>query len=57
MKIRECGRDRPDLLEKELETCTAQLDAVQNSLHFHLSFVAEGISSLPSSIVYLFCPF
>lgn len=41
MKIRECGRERPDLLEKELETCCAQLDAVQNSLHFHLSFIAE----------------
>lgn len=41
MKIRECGREKTDLLEKELDACCLQLDAVQNSLHFHLSFIGE----------------
>lgn len=41
MKLRECGKDRHDVLERELDGCCAQLDVVQNSLHFHLSFIAE----------------
>jgi len=41
MKLRDCGRDHVEALERELDGCCAQLDAVQNSLHFHLSFIAE----------------
>ncbi len=59
MKLRECGKDKTENLERELESCCTQLDVVQNSLHFHLSFIAEGMFqsntiALRYSIFYIF---
>eukprot|EP01111_Echinosteliopsis_oligospora_P005993 TRINITY_DN1984_c0_g1_i1.p1 TRINITY_DN1984_c0_g1~~TRINITY_DN1984_c0_g1_i1.p1 ORF type:complete len:332 (+),score=79.80 TRINITY_DN1984_c0_g1_i1:155-1150(+) len=40
-KLKEVGRTNVDTVDKELDSFCSSLDTIQNSLHFHLSFVAE----------------